>query len=109
MIRHSPKLKCEVVEFYDGPTCEEYLRANPDGTDYTQRYGRYVYLNHALVAMSKYGGHFASNLGEAWLRADLGNSERLKSVFTHLAVEYAQREPERMTWDQVFYKPEELQ
>lgn len=37
-----------------------------------------------LAAMCDYGGHFAGNLGKAWMYADSHNSNRLAAAFPDL-------------------------
>ena len=41
-----------------------------------------------LHAMKDYGGHFASNLAAAWMRADIGNRQILRDGFWNLLENY---------------------
>ena len=41
-----------------------------------------------LKAMRVYGGGFAKALGEAWIRADSGNSAKLEMAFPELVKQY---------------------
>lgn len=43
-----------------------------------------------IFAMRDYGGDFASNLAKAWIRADGGNTERLREGFNNLLGTYRQ-------------------
>ena len=46
----------------------------------------------AVQRMKQFGGHFASGLGEAWMRADAGNRARLEAAFPELFERYSNQQ-----------------
>lgn len=69
------------IEVYKDAESEFLYKKNVQYRDHTD-------LIPLLHAMKDYGGSFASKLADAWFKADLENSKKLKESFFDLLITF---------------------